>query len=201
MIANLHAHSKPWGPELLAELNAVKKGQRAKSAEKRDPRLDAPISALYLFGSTNKKEAGVIRAGAIGIHRAFDQERRTFRSGGNTSLRRFRQYNAHPKGKRAEGDCRPLKADRYPWRAIPWEMFWLREFDREVLKSSELGIIEQLLHFHLEKVGFEFQGSSCYKCRGRNDKAAAIRIADAVIDRFQEVAPGYPSGDGPLAGA
>jgi len=62
----------------------------------------------------------------------------------------------------------------------------LRQFEIRSIAVAELGIAEQLLHFHIAKAGFRFLGSSCHECR---DIPAAIDVAEAAIQRFQQVAP------------
>ena len=163
--------TRRWEEDSLREINASKQAGARRRREWTNPDVSTPISALYMFAS--EKEP-VIRPGAIGIHRNFNQTTGSFAEGGNSALGRFRQYN--------DGNTSPI----YPWRAKPWRYVWLRQFVIRDISSAELGIAEQVLHFHIAKAGFRFLGSSCHQCC---DVSAAIQVAEAAIERFQQVAP------------
>ncbi len=100
-----------WEEDALCEINAFKQAGARGRRQWKNPDVNAPISALYIFAS--EKEP-VIRPGAIGIHRAFNQATGSFAEGGNSALGRFKQYN--------DANATPI----YPWRAKPWRYVWLR---------------------------------------------------------------------------
>ncbi len=162
--------TRRWDDAVLGDINSSGSPE-ARRRRKWATDVTAPVSALYIFASETE---AVIRPGAIGVHRAFNQDAGAFADTGNSALNRFRQYN--------DSNSKAI----YPWRARPWRYIWIRQFVARDISLAELGIAEQVLHFHIAAAGFRFLGSSCHRC---NDVPSAIQVAELAVERFQKVAP------------
>jgi hypothetical protein len=161
-----------WDQTILDEINVCKDSRRKKDSWKH-PIIGEPIYGLYLLAS---KTMSIIRPGAIGIDRVFNQCTLKLEDAGNSAFGRFNNY--HQKN----------STPKYPWKAWPWRYVWLVNFNRELLSIPELHIAEQMLHFHMVQAGFKYVGGSCHEC-DKDRLEDAIHAAESALARFQGMAP------------
>jgi hypothetical protein len=139
-----------------------------------------PVYALYVFFS----EKGIIRAGAIGVRRAFNTTLGDYSIHGNSISGRYIQYN-----KPGYGLVKRVPREKVlPWVARPFEYIWGATLTggSEDRMPSVLLVAENIMHQRLQKSDMQYRGSSCHDCP---DPARAIAVAQQSLEVFLRLAP------------
>lgn len=151
-----------------------------------------PVWALYLFASSSKP---FIRAGAIGVNRAYDLGGGVYGEEGNSITGRFKQHNTEPDTNllKRGADKGKSKLDLLPWCAKPYQYIWGVTLDGEI-SPSVVSVAEHMMHQRLFRSGFRYGGRSCFEC---NDLYRAIEVANQSLKVFLRLASELFSADSP----
>ncbi|MBD0272077.1 MAG: hypothetical protein ICV73_09110 [Acetobacteraceae bacterium] len=164
-----------WDEDRLKRLEA-KKTHAAADKE--------PVYALYLFASVARP---IVRAGAIGVNRAFDPGTGAFPEKGNSVSRRFDQYNRAPAARtfRSGANKAMRSPNVLPWSARPYRYIWGATLTGGVTPQI-LSVAENIMHQRLRMSGLRYRGSSCLEC----DKyPVAVEVAARSLAVFLRLAP------------